>query len=666
LSVSTEKRIRELQELLREHAHRYYVQDNPIISDGEYDLLFRELLELEEQFPHLISADSPSRRVGGVPLEKFAQVEHRSPMLSLENAFEEADLSAFEERLLRFLNSTTPPVYVAEPKLDGLAVEIIYQDGLLVQGSTRGDGVIGEEITSQLRTIQSIPLRLRGSLQGLLEVRGEVFMSKDGFLQLNEEQIRAGKAVFANPRNAAAGSLRQLDPNITASRPLKFFTYGVSDPTATGCSTQHELLNHLQDLGLPVNSLTRRCPTISEVYRCYSNFVEIRHDLDYEIDGMVVKVDSFELQDRLGSKARAPRWAIAWKFPATQATTKLVSVEFQVGRTGAVTPVAILSPVNVGGVMVSRATLHNQDEFVRKDLRIGDTVLIQRAGDVIPEIVKPIVEQRDNRQTAITMPDRCPACNHQLDRPAGEAVTRCFNPLCPAQRIRALIHFTSKAGLDIEGLGKKIMEQLFRLGIIKSIPDIFKLEPEKLAHREGWGTKSAQNVLAAIEAKKHPPLNRFLAALGIRFVGEVTASLLEERFSTIEKLASASVEDFMEIDGIGNQAATSIVEYFADSETKMMLESLQELGVAPAVAAKKPKGLPLSGLTFLFTGTLKTLSREEAKMLVKAGGGQITTTVSSKLTHLVAGEKAGSKLKKALDLKKTVISEEDFLNMLHR
>ncbi len=666
MSTSAEKRIKELQELLREHAYRYYVLDNPVISDGEYDLLFKELLKLEEKYPQFITTDSPSQRVGGAPLDKFVQIRHRTPMLSLENAFNETDLAAFEERLLRFLNRTGPPSYVAEPKLDGLAVEIVYQDGLMVQGSTRGDGIIGEEITAQLRTIPVVPLRLRGSKQGIFEVRGEVFMGKDGFRQLNEEQTRAGRPIFANPRNAAAGSLRQLDPNVTASRPLQFFAYGVSNPASTGCLSQYELLGRLHEFGLPVNDLTRRCATISDVLRCFSNLSEIRHSLGYEIDGMVVKVDSFDLQDRLGSKVRAPRWAIAWKFPATQATTKLIRVEFQVGRTGAVTPVAVLTPITVGGVMVSRATLHNQDEIIRKDLRRGDTVLIQRAGDVIPEVVKSIADERDGSETPITMPDRCPACSHLLDRPEGEAVTRCFNPLCPAQRIRALIHFTSKAGLDIEGLGKKIMEQLFELSIIDSIPDIFLLTVEKLTHLEGWGERSAQNVVAAVEAKKRPPLNRFLAALGIRFIGEVTAQLLEDNFGSIDKLASAKLEDLMEVNGIGIQAAASIVEYFADEQTKKMFSRLQELGVAPVVVTDRPKDLPLSGLTFLFTGTLKTLSRDEAKMLVKAAGGQITTTVSSKLTHLVTGEKAGSKLKKALDLKKTVISEEDFLDMLHR
>jgi DNA ligase (NAD+) len=666
LSTSAQTRILELHRLLQEHAHRYHALDDPTISDGEYDQLFRELLDLEERFPEFVTPDSPSRRVGGAPLKKFTQVSHRTPMLSLENGFDDEDLFTFDERLLRFLNRTAPIPYVTEPKLDGLAVEIVYQDGVMIQGSTRGDGITGEEISAQLRTIPAIPLCLRRKVVGLLEVRGEVFMDKDGFARLNEEQTLAGSPAFANPRNAAAGSLRQLDPAVTATRPLKFFAYGVSDPAITGRATQFELLGFLQELGLPVNDLTHKCPTIQAVLSSFRDLQSQRHSLDYEIDGMVVKVDPFDLQDRLGSKARAPRWAIAWKFPATQATTRLIDVDFQVGRTGAITPVAILAPVSVGGVMVSRATLHNQDEFRRKDLRLGDTVLIQRAGDVIPEVIKPIIGSRAGTEVPITMPDRCPVCGHPLDRPEGEAVTRCFNPLCQAQRIRALSHFTSKAGLDIEGLGKKCIEQLFDLGIIRDIRDIFSLDKAQLAHLEGWGEKSAQNVIAAIEGKKHPSLSRFLAALGIRFVGEVTASLLENHFGSISRLSSAGKEDLLEIDGIGEQAATSIVDFFANASTKTLLSCLQELGVTPAVVANKQDNLPLSGYTFLFTGTLKTLSRDEAKMLVKGNGGQIATTVSSKLTHLVAGDKAGSKLKKAAELGKTILSEEAFLEMLHR
>jgi DNA ligase (NAD+) len=406
LSLLAQTRIVELHRLLREHAHRYYSLDDPTISDGEYDRLFHELLDLEERFPEFITPDSPSRRVGGAPLKKFTQISHRTPMLSLENGFGDEDILAFDERLLRFLNRTASIPYVTEPKLDGLAVEIVYQDGVMVQGSTRGDGITGEEISAQLRTIPVIPLRLRKKVMGLLEVRGEVFMDKDGFVRLNEEQTLGGNPAFANPRNAAAGSLRQLDPTVTAARPLKFYAYGVSDPAVTGCATQFELLGLLQELGLPVNDLTRRCTTIQDVLSSFRDLQSKRHGLGYEIDGMVVKVDPFDLQDRLGSKARAPRWAIAWKFPATQATTRLIGVDFQVGRTGAVTPVAILAPVSVGGVMVSRATLYNQDEFRRKDLRLGDTVLIQRAGDVIPEVVKPIIDSRDGTEVPIMMPNR--------------------------------------------------------------------------------------------------------------------------------------------------------------------------------------------------------------------------------------------------------------------
>jgi DNA ligase (NAD+) len=666
LSESAPERIQELRRLLREHAHRYHVLDAPTISDGEYDLLFRELLDLEEQFPKLVTQDSPSRKIGDTPLKKFLPVEHRIPMLSLENAFNDADILAFEERLLRFLNRTTPPQYIAEPKLDGLAVELIYQDGAFTQGSTRGDGTTGEDVTAQLRTIPAIPHHLKKTATGLLEVRGEVFMDKKGFSRLNQEQLRAGRPPFANPRNAAAGSLRQLDPAITASRPLQFFAYGVSDPVATGCRTQFDLLRRLRELGLPVSDLIRQCTTIRDIQVCFRDLELKRHGLDYDIDGMVVKVDPFDLQDRLGSKARAPRWAIAWNFAATQATTRLVEVEFRVGRTGAITPVAILAPVSVGGVMVGRASLHNQDEFERKDLRIGDTVLIQRAGDVIPEVVMPVTGKRNGSEVPIKMPLSCPVCEHPLTKPEGEAVTRCFNPLCQAQRIRALIHFTSKAGLDIDGLGKKIMEQLFDLGIIGNIPDIFSLQFEQLAHLEGWGEKSAGNVIAAISAKTRPPLSKFLAALGIRFIGEVTAGLLEERFSSIAELSCASREDYLEIEGIGEQAATSLVEYFADPETRNMLAQLQERGVSPLAGEKKSSNLPLSGFVFLFTGTLPTLSRDEAKLLVKAHGGKITTTVGSKMTHLVAGEKAGSKLEKAIELGKTVISEETFLKMLYR
>jgi DNA ligase (NAD+) len=658
------ERLLELRRQLNEHSYRYYALDQPTISDGEYDRLFQELLDIEARHPELVSEDSPSRRIGAPPLDGFSQVRHRLPMLSLENAFSDAEILAFEERLLRFLNQTERPAYVIEPKLDGLAVELVYRDGLLIQGSTRGDGQVGEEITAQLRTIRSIPLRLHGQVAGLLEVRGEVFMENAGLSRLNEQQLAAGRPVFANPRNAAAGSLRQLDPAVTASRPLKFLAYGVSVPADTGCTGQYQLLTHLASLGLPVSQLTRFCPSLAEVIAGFAEFAALRYDLPYEIDGMVVKVDSLPLQERLGNKARAPRWALACKFPAKQETTRLLGVDFQVGRTGAITPVAILEPVSVGGVMVSRATLHNQDELARKDLRIGDTVLIQRAGDVIPEVVMAITENRDGSEVPIAMPTSCPVCMQPLTRPEGEAVTRCFNLHCTAQRLQGLIHFASKAGLDIEGLGRKNIEQLVEAGLVGDIPDIFTLEQSILADLDGWGSKSAENVIAAIAAKKTPPLGRFLTALGIRFVGEISAAALESHFSSVSQLAQAKREQLLEIDGIGEQAAASILDFFNSARGRELLNRLDEIGVHPAPPAADAGGQSLTGFVILFTGGLENLSRDEAKKLVKENGGQIATSVTQKTTHIVAGEKAGSKLGKAAELGKTILTEKEFLALL--
>lgn len=663
------QRIGELRILLREHGHRYYVLDDPIISDGEYDRLFQELLLLEAAHPELVTPDSPTRRPGGAPLEGFVQVEHRFPMLSLENAFHTDDILAFEERILRFLNqdiAQTPLSYMAEPKIDGLAVELIYEQGRFIQGSTRGDGSKGEDITAQLRTIASIPHRLLKEIPTRLEIRGEVFMDRDALSALNLERAAAAEPLFANPRNAAAGSLRQLDPSITARRPLKFLAYGIAENASTPCATQHELLRWLQSLGMPTNDLARFCPTISEVIGAFADFSKLRSTLAYEIDGMVVKINDFHLQQRLGNKARAPRWAIACKFPAIQATTRLIDVDFQVGRTGAITPVAVLEPVEVGGVTVSRATLHNQDEIRRKDLRVGDTVLIQRAGDVIPEVVKPISETRTGTESLIVMPTLCPVCQHQVIRVEGEAATRCPNPHCPAQRLRSLIHFTSKAGLDIEGLGAKGMEQLFSLGLIRDIPDIFLLTHAQLSRLEGWGEKSADNAIAAIDRARHPPLGRFLAALGIRFVGEVTASVLEQSYPSLADLASASLEELHEIEGIGEQVASSIREYFSDPTVAEMLMRLEQAGVRPQPTPPSRHDLPLTGEVILFTGTLDTLSRTEAKKLAKEYGGQVATTVTQKMTMLVAGDKAGSKLKNAQELGKTVLTEEEFLRLLHQ
>jgi DNA ligase (NAD+) len=658
-----QKRLAELKKELSEHAHNYYVLDNPTISDSEYDQLFQELLELEQQHPDLVSDDSPSRRVGGAPLEKFDQVEHRVPMLSLENAFNEDDIVDFEQRLFRFLNSSTPIEYVAEPKLDGLAIELIYINGRLSRALTRGDGKVGEDVTKQVQTIGAIPLSLRAGTPETLEVRGEVFMDKAGFRTLNQMREEKGETLFANPRNAAAGSLRQLNPQVTATRPLRFFAYGISTPAEVECDGQYQLLMYLQHCGLPINTLTRRCLTIDDVVRAYADFIGTRQQLDYEIDGMVVKVDNFSLQDRLGNKARAPRWAIACKFPSTQATTKLLDITFQVGRTGAITPVAVLEPVKIDGAIISRATLHNQEEIERKDLRIGDTVLLQRAGDVIPEVIKPISEKRTGTEKSVKAPVSCPVCGHSLTKIEGEKILRCGNTLCQAQKLRGLIHFTSKAGLDIEGLGKRYVEQLFEEKIIHDIPVIFNLDPQRLAELDGWGEKSATKVIEAVSARKNPSLATLLAALGIRFIGEVTASLLEQQFASLSALARATTQELLEIDGIGEQTANSLIAYFQEPRTREILQKLEERGVSPAQKGREQNG-PLAGKCFLFTGGLESLSRSEAKKRVKEMGGEIATSVTTKLTHVVIGSKPGSKLEKARQLGKEVISEHDFLAML--
>ncbi len=670
---TAKERLVTLREELNLHAHRYYVQDAPLISDGEYDLLFQELLTLEEQFPELQTPDSPSRRVGGAPLPQFETVEHRFPMLSLENAFNDDHLRDFEARLQRFLKTQTTLSFMAEPKLDGLAVEIIYEQGLMTMGLTRGDGKHGETITNNLQTIASIPSKLcqpaGKPIPARIEVRGEVFLAIQSFQELNENRQREGEPLFANPRNAAAGSLRQLDSTITAQRPLDFFAYGVGDPTALPCASQTEILQYLGELGFKINPLAKYCPDISTTIAHFHALAAQRDNLPYEIDGMVVKVDDLSLQQRLGNKARSPRWAIAAKFPASQATTRLTDIIFSIGRTGAVTPVAVLEPVNVGGVMVSRATLHNEDEIKRKDLRVGDTVLIQRAGDVIPEVVKPIPENRDGTEKTIQMPEHCPEpeCRHPLLRVSGESATRCPNPHCPAQRVRALSHFTGKAGLDIEGLGAKGVGQLMASGLVKDIPDLYHLQADDLAALDGWGNKSAEKTLIAINNSKKTGLAKFIAALGIRYVGEVTADLLASSFSSLEQLLAASKDStdlLLEIEGIGEQAAASTRDYFNDPAVQEMLHQLTLLGLTPLPPTQESEKQPLHDKVMLFTGSLTSFSRNEAKARVKAMGGQVASSLSKKVTHLVCGEKAGSKLKKAQALGITILNEEEFTDLI--
>lgn len=657
------QRLAFLRERIDYHAHRYYVLDAPELADVEYDALFQELLALEGRYPELVSPDSPSQRVGGAPLAQFQQVAHRLPMLSLENAFSREDLTDFEERLTRFLQLPGPLDYMAEPKLDGLAVELVYEDGLLTVGSTRGDGQVGEDITANLKTIASIPLRLRtAAYPARLEVRGEVFLPLAGFRSLNEQRQASGEAPFANPRNAAAGSLRQLDPQIAAARPLDFFCYGVADPSQAPCQRQSEVLGYLQELGFKVNPLLKTCLGVDAVAAHFATLTSLRPTLPYDIDGMVIKVDSLTLQERLGSKARTPRWAIAWKFEAIQATTTLLAIEFAVGRTGAVTPVAILAPVQVGGVVVRRATLHNEDEIRRKDLRLGDTVLVQRAGDVIPEVVTALVDKRSGQEQEIVMPTQCPSCDQRLTRLAGEVISRCLNPVCPAQRVRALTHYVGKAGLDIEGLGEKAVEQLYEQGMVCDLPGFYALTAADLAKLPGWAEKSADNAVAAITKSLQVPLARFLAALGIRFVGEVTAQILASRFASLDQIRAAKLEDFLDIEGIGEQSAKSLTEYFGNPQVVAMLDALVSRGLRLRVAGHGL--LPLSGTVFVFTGTLTSFSRDEAKNRVKALGGQVVSSVGKKVTHVVYGQGSGSKQKKAQELGLRLVSEAEFLSLI--
>ncbi len=660
------ERLAELRREIHYHDHRYYVLDDPIITDAEYDRLYRELVELEEQFPQFVTEDSPSRRVGGAPLSSFEEVAHPFPMYSLDNAFDLEEFRAFDQKVRRYLKMNGDIVYIAEPKLDGLAVELIYEQGILALGLTRGNGIVGENITRQLQTVQTIPLKLQpGGGTGFPErlvVRGEVYLPTRGFELLNRQRLEDGETLFANPRNAAAGSLRQLDPRITAKRPLAFFVYGVGDPSSLACGTQQDLLGYLQSAGFRVNPHVRSCSSLEEVEECYLDLVRIRHDLEYEIDGMVVKVDSFELQNRLGTTTRAPRWAVAWKFPATQVSTRIEGVEFQVGRTGAVTPVALLEPVNVNGVTVRRATLHNQDEIERKGLRIGDKVLVQRAGDVIPEVIKPVVEARSGSETPIVFPVTCPECEHVLVRPENEAVTRCPNPHCPAQRLQSLIYFAGRDGMDIEGLGRKNMEQLVREGLVRDIPDIFRLTEDQLSVLDGWGQKSAENTVKAIAAARHTSLARLVRALGIRYIGEVNAAILASHYEELETLMEASVDDLLELEGIGRQAASSLVDYFHDPSVQAMIREMLDAGVE--ITAEQKKEELLAGRIFLFTGTLESMSRNEAKQRVKALGGQVASAVSKRVTDLVAGEKAGSKLKKAGELGIRVLHEQEFSRLI--
>lgn len=665
-----EQKLTELRTTLRHHEYLYHVMDTPEIPDAEYDRLMRELRELEAQHPDLITPDSPTQRVGAAPLASFSQVRHEVPMLSLDNVFDEESFLAFNKRVQDRLKSSDDLIYCCELKLDGLAVSILYENGVLVQAATRGDGTTGEDITANVRTIRAIPLRLRGdNIPQRLEVRGEVFLPQAGFEKINEEARRTGGKVFANPRNAAAGSLRQLDPRITAKRPLTFFCYGVGALTGGELPESHSgRLQQFKAWGLPVSDRVTLCNTPEEVLTYYRKVEEDRPNLGFDIDGVVIKVDSLALQEQLGFVARAPRWAVAFKFPAQEQMTFVRDVEFQVGRTGAITPVARLEPVHVAGVLVSNATLHNADEIERLGLRIGDKVVIRRAGDVIPQVVNVVLSDRPEETREIVFPTHCPVCNSDVERVEGEAVTRCTGGLiCGAQRKEALKHFVSRRALDVEGMGDKIIDQLVEKEYVHTPADLFRLTAGKLTGLDRMGPKSAQNVVNALEKSKATTFARFLYALGIREVGEATAAGLAAYFATIEALEQATIEELQKVPDVGIVVATHVFHFFAEENNRDVIAQLRAEGVnwpAPVVVNAEEIDSPFAGKTVVLTGSLSQLSRDDAKARLMALGAKVAGSVSKKTDLVIAGEAAGSKLAKAQELGIAVIDEAEMLRLL--
>ena len=672
LSLQVIEEIGNLRRVIREHDYKYYVLDSPEITDQEYDGLFRKLQDLEQQYPELITPDSPTQRVGGQPLEKFSQIRHAIPMLSLSNIFDESELLEFDVRTKKTLGARSEVSYVVEPKLDGVAVELIYEMGLLVAGATRGDGITGEDVTAAVRTLKSIPLRL--DRKGLfadaseLEVRGEIFMNRADFDKLNRTREDAGLAVFANPRNASAGSIRQLDPRITAKRRLRFTAHGIGRAEGATPRTHFEILEGLHALGLSANlEYTRVCRSVEEVLAQFSRLREIREDLPYEIDGAVAKVNFLEHQAALGVTARSPRWAVAFKFQPLRASTRILRIEVGVGRTGTLTPVAIMQPVNVGGVRVSRATLHNQDEIDRKDVRPGDTVVIQRAGDVIPEVVEVLEELRPPDSMPYTIPDVCPVCNSQAVRLPGQAAKRCVNSTCPARLKETVRHFASRNAMDIEGLGVKLIDQMVDLGLVKNPADLDYLTKDKIKGLERMADKSAANIIDALEKSKNVSMDRLLYSLGIPLVGEHIARVLMTAFPDTETLSAQKVEDLREIHGIGPEVAQSVVSFFKEPHNIDMVQRLFKAGVIPVPLARpveKPE-TPIRDKTVVFTGTI-SMSRTEAKRLVEAAGGNVSGSVSRKTDYVIAGEDPGSKLEKAQELGVRILTENEFRALVEK
>jgi len=670
MNEDVKKKIAELRSSLHRHNYRYYVLDEPEVSDAEYDRLMQELTALETANPELIEPDSPTQRVGAPPLEKFETVAHTIPMLSLENAFDEEEVLAFDERVRRFLETDLALLYTAEPKMDGVAVEIVYESGRLIEASTRGDGYAGEVITANIKTINTIPLVLfetnAAAVPARLEVRGEVYIPVDAFKTLNQQRLDKGESPFANPRNAAAGSLRQLDSRITAQRPLEIFCYGVGVVTDLEFDSHWEILETLRILGCRVNPDIKPRATLKEVISYYKELVNRRHEYPYEMDGIVLKVDDLTLQKRLGEKSRSPRWALAYKFPATQETTRVLEIDVQVGRTGALTPVAKLEPVSVGGVTVSRATLHNEDEIRKKDIRKGDMVLIQRAGDVIPEVVKVITTKRTGKEELFQMPTACPACGSEVFRLEDEAVWRCVNANCPAQVKERIRHFASKRAFDIDGVGDKLVGQLVKKGHLRSYADLFFLDEPTLAGLERMGEKSSRNIIDAVANSKQTTLARFVYALGIRHVGEHIALVLARRFKELTALMSATAEDLMAVDEIGPQVSQSVRAFFDNPENQKNIQRmLHDAGVRLSTEDVEAQE-PLAEMTIVLTGSLESMTREQAKGRIETLGGRVSSSVSRNTSFVVAGRDPGSKLDRAKELGVKILDERAFMEVLSK
>lgn len=663
--MDARSRIQELREQIAYHNRRYYTLDSPEVSDASYDALVKELQQLEAAHPELVSADSPTRRVGGEVLAKFEKVTHRQPMLSLANVFDDQELSDFDERLRKALE--VPSVdYLCEPKMDGLAIELVYQRGRFVQGSTRGDGVIGEDVTGNLRTLRNLPLQLEGAgrLPERFEVRGEVFIKKADFKRMNEARLKAGEEAFVNPRNCAAGSLRQLDPALTAARPLAIYLYEVGEVEGREFATHREKLEYLAQVGLPVNPRRFAASGLDGVRQAYAALLAERHALPYEIDGLVVKVNHTDQRARLGQVSKSPRWAVAYKFPPEELEAQVERIVVQVGRTGALTPVANLKPVFVGGVTVSRATLHNEDELRRKDVRQGDWVFVRRAGDVIPEIVKVITARRTGQETAFVFPTACPVCQGPVKREDGGAIARCTNRHCPAKLAGRLRHFATRTAMDVDGLGDKLCEALVDGGLVKTVADLYTLTLEQLTGLERMGEKSAQNLVEAIERSKQTTLRRLVYALGIPEVGEATAKALAGHFKAIGRLMDASLEDLQAVRDVGPEMAAAIRGYFEEPDHRATVQALLEAGVRVAPPEEAKAAGAFAGKTIVITGTLASMSREAAKEEVERRGGKVAGSVSKKTDLLVAGEEAGSKLKKAQELGVKIVDEQQFRALL--